>query len=69
MEPPAGLDAYEVGMRRYRLGQFEAAQEFFEQATAAGLNDFLTEIFLKRSRELQVQPPEKWQGVYTMTSK
>lgn len=69
MEPPPGLEAYETAMHHYREGNFEEAAAFFAQAREAGCNDLLTEIFLKRSRELAGSPPEKWDGVYTMTSK
>ncbi|MGL4400675.1 MAG: CHASE2 domain-containing protein [Luteolibacter sp.] len=66
---PPGLDAFEMGMACYRQGRFREALERFEQAAAEGLDDDLTEIFMKRSTTLIEQPPASWDGVYTMTRK
>lgn len=68
MARPAGLDHFEEGMRRYRAGSFEEALQAFEQA-AAGLDDYLTGLFIKRCHELTEYPPDEWDGVYTMTKK
>ena len=69
MAEPAGLDHFEEGMRRYRDGRFDEAMQAFEQAAAAGMNDYLTEVFIKRSNDLIEHPPDAWDGVYTMTKK
>jgi len=69
MTPPPGLESFEEGMRCYRQGRFGEALQLFQQASAGGMDDFLTNIFVKRSGEMVDQPPESWEGVYTMTRK
>jgi adenylate cyclase len=69
MTPPAGLHQFEEGMRRYRQGRFGEAQALFQQAMAEGMDDFLTDLFVKRSSEMMEHPPESWDGVYTMNKK
>ena len=69
LSAPPGLAPYEEGMRCYRQGEFAGAKQLFQQAAAEGLNDFLTEVFVKRSSELMDHPPENWDGVYTMKTK
>jgi adenylate cyclase len=69
MAGPAGLDHFEDGMRRYREGRFDEALQAFERAASAGMNDYLTEVFIKRSHDLMEHPPDAWDGVYTMTKK
>lgn len=66
---PAGLDSFERGMAHYRAGRFAEAVGCFGEAKLAGLDDELTGIFLERSIRLFENPPEKWDGVYTMTKK
>jgi adenylate cyclase len=67
--PPRGLESFEEGMRRYRQGNFREALPLFQQSTAEGLDDFLTDVFVKRSCEMLEDPPESWDGVYTMIRK
>ncbi|MBC8002048.1 MAG: adenylate/guanylate cyclase domain-containing protein [Opitutaceae bacterium] len=69
MTPPPGLDQYEEGMRCYRQGRFGESLLLFQKASAAGMDDFLTSIFVKRVGDLGEQPSENWDGVYTMTKK
>ena len=69
MTPPQGLESFEEGMRCYRQGQFGEALQHFQRAKAEGMDDLLTDIFVKRSREMAEHPPESWEGVYTMTKK
>lgn len=69
MAVPPGLDQFEKGMASYRQGEFGEAARLFEAAAAAGLNDFLTDVFIARSGILIKQPPEVWDGVYVMTQK
>jgi adenylate cyclase len=69
MTPPPGLEHFEEGMRCYRHGRFDEALQFFQQAMAGGMDDFLTEVFVKRASEMAEHPPESWDGVYTMTKK
>ena len=67
--PPPGLDHFEKGMSCYRQGRFGEARQLFEQAAADGLNDSLTDVFVKRSGDLIEHPPESWDGVYVFTRK
>jgi len=69
MNPPAGLASYEEAMRFYRAGRFNEALELFQQAKSEGMDDVLTGIFVKRSSVMIQNPPESWEGVYTMTKK
>ncbi len=69
MEVPSGLEQFEKGMACYRQGRFGEAAGLFEEAAAAGLNDFLTSVFIMRSSSLIEKPPEVWDGVYVMTQK
>lgn len=69
MAAPSGLEQFEKGMACYRQGRFGEAAGLFEQAAAAGLNDFLTAVFIMRSNSLIEKPPEAWDGVYVMTRK
>ncbi len=69
MAAPQGLDHFEKGMTCYRQERFGEARQLFEQAAADGLNDFLTDVFIKRCGILDEQPPETWDGVYNMTQK
>ena len=69
LSPPPGLDHYEEGMRCYRQGSFQEASQLFQQAAEAGMDDFLTEVFVKRSSEMGELPSENWDGVYSMNRK
>ena len=69
LSAPPGLEPFEEGMRCYRQGEFAEAKQLFQQAAADGLDDVLTQVFVKRSSELMDHPPENWDGVYTMKTK
>ncbi|MES2923551.1 MAG: adenylate/guanylate cyclase domain-containing protein [Verrucomicrobiota bacterium] len=69
MTPPPGLDLFEKAMHCYRQGRFGEALELFQQAAAVGMEDYLTDVFVRRSSEMMHQPPESWDGVYTMSKK
>lgn len=69
LSAPPGLESFEEGMRHYRAGEFAEARQLFQQAAAEGMDDLLTEVFIKRSSELMEHPPENWDGVYTMKTK
>lgn len=66
---PAGLESYEQGVIHYRKGEFEEALAAFLQASSAGLDDFLTRLYIDRSKHLIENPPAEWDGVYVMTKK
>ncbi len=69
MTPPPGLEHFEEAMRCYRQGRFGEALPLFQQAMAEGMDDFLTDLFVKRSSDMVEHPPESWDGVYTMIKK
>jgi adenylate cyclase len=69
MSPPSGLEHFTEGMRCYREGLFGEALDLFLKAKAGGMDDYLTDLFVKRSTEMTEHPPESWEGVYTMTKK
>jgi adenylate cyclase len=66
---PAGLAAYENGVRLYRAGSFAEAITAFAKASHEGLNDSLTQMYQQRCDELIRVPPTDWTGVYIMQSK
>lgn len=67
--PPAGLEEFEAGVQAYRAGDFSAALRFLHQAATAGLDDKLTHEYQKRCQSLIAQPPEAWDGVWTLKDK
>lgn len=67
--PVPGLDTYEQAMQLYREGAFTKALEAFRAAAAEGLDDELTDVFIKRCEALAAAPPETWDGVFIMTKK
>jgi len=69
MTSPPGLEHFEEAMRCYRQGRFGEALQLFQQAAAVGMDDFLTDVFVRRSSEMINLPPESWDGVYTMIKK
>lgn len=69
MTPAPGLEHFEKAMHCYRQGRFGEALELFQQAAAVGMDDYLTDVFVRRSSEMLNLPPESWDGVYTMNKK
>ena len=67
--PPRGLAEFEAAIQLYRNGDFTAAITHLEQAAAAGLDDPLTFLYLHRCRDLIENPPDTWDGTYTLKSK
>lgn len=66
---PAGLDAFEDGVKIYRDGRFTEALGCFNRAAGEGLGDTLTLEYQRRCEHLIMHPPENWTGVYEMTKK
>lgn len=67
--PPPGLEDFEAGVRAYRAGDFTAALRFLHAAALAGLDDKLTHEYQKRCHTLIAEPPESWDGVWTLKEK
>lgn len=66
---PPGMEAFEQGVTLYRKGEFEEAQAAFRHASAEGLDDHLTRLYLDRCHALIEHPPATWDGVFVMTKK
>ena len=65
----AALEIFEEAVRLFRGGIFDEALAAFEKARAAGLDDGLTAMYVERCQEMIANPPENWDGVWTMTKK
>lgn len=65
----APIEVFEAGIRLFREGNFAAALAEFEKARAAGLDDGLSAVYVERCEMLISEPPEAWDGVWTMTKK
>lgn len=67
---PLWLARYEEGVRLYREREFAAAAKMFEQSLQREPGDFLSAMYLRRCKELLLDPPdESWNGVFVMTKK
>jgi hypothetical protein len=54
----------------FRAGRFEEAKGMFSEAEgASGGEDFLCEMYVKRCEKLIAEPPEGWDGSWTLTEK
>jgi adenylate cyclase len=67
-ELKAQLEAYDGALRFYRNADFEKAQEAFEELNAKCKNP-LYETYIDRCKELTINPPENFDGVFTFTTK
>ncbi len=66
----AWLNTFEEGIRLYRRRGFAEAALAFEKALVEKPGDYLSSLYVQRSRDLASNPPgESWNGVYVMTKK
>ena len=66
----AWLETYENGIRLYRQRSFAEAAQAFAQCVNEKPEDYLSSLYVQRSRDLAANPPgESWNGVYVMTKK
>ncbi len=64
------IGSFREGVRKYQARDFRAAQTAFSKAGKLCENDHLSRMYLDRCEHLIAAPPdEKWDGVWTMTSK
>ncbi|MDR2553267.1 MAG: response regulator [Treponema sp.] len=65
------LDQYDKGLKLYALREWETAGQYFKAALeAAGGDDYLSSLYLKRTGEYLINPPPAdWDGTVTMTEK
>ncbi len=67
---PAWLSPYEEGIRLFRQRAFAEAAAKFAAAAELAPGDYLTQEYLRRSREyVETPPPADWNGVFVMTKK
>jgi adenylate cyclase len=67
---PAWLARHEEAVRRYRAGDFAAAEIAWREVLVAQPGDSIAKAFLARCAALGEQPPgAEWTGVFTMRSK
>jgi len=64
------IETYRTGLEAYKRRDFKTAATHFEAALALDPKDGPARVYLERAKEyLIVPPPEKWDGVYELTSK
>ena len=61
-------ELFEKGLEEYRRGGFERALKYFEMVLEIK-DDPPSKVFVERCRDLIVNPPSEWDGVYTMKTK
>ena len=65
-EKKAIYDSFATGLDLYYQGNFEKARETFSQTRN---DDPASAAYEKKCRQLMENPPEKWDGIWVMTSK
>ena len=69
-QPPAWLARYEEGVEFYRARNFAESAKAFTETLSAHPDDYLAQLYLKRSQELLANPPgPDWDTVFIMKSK
>jgi adenylate cyclase len=63
------IDVFHQAMEYYRNGKFAEAETRFQEVAKAWPKDGPTQTYLKRCAELKNNPPEGWDGTWTLTSK
>jgi len=65
----AYMEQYARGLASYERGEFAVACSQFREALDTKPDDPVATVYFERCHELAEQPPEKWDGVFVMTSK
>jgi len=61
---------YNKGLQLFYMREWKLAQEYFVQVLATENNDFLSKLYLERSKEFEANPPtDDWDGVFTLIEK
>jgi adenylate cyclase len=63
------VNYFNAGVKDYRKGNWDKAVKDFQEALKANPTDKLAETYIERCKHLIAEPPEKWDGVWVMTSK
>jgi adenylate cyclase len=69
-QPPPWLARYEQGIELYRHRQFNEAHDAFAECLRAQPDDYISDLYLNRCKDLIVNPPgADWDTVFVMKSK
>jgi class 3 adenylate cyclase/CheY-like chemotaxis protein len=64
------LNNYNKGLQIFYMREWKLAEEYFNKSLEADKNDFLSQLYITRSREYALNPPpDNWDGVVTLTNK
>ena len=64
------LDLVAEGRKQYKLMEFGAAKDRFEEALQVDPSDGPSKVYLKRCLHyIENPPPEDWDGVFVMKTK
>jgi len=64
------LTNYNKGLQLFYMREWKLAQEYFLKALETDNNDFLSKMYVERTREFEKDPPGKdWNGVVTLSEK
>lgn len=64
------LDTFTAGRNFYKLMEFGAALEKFEEALRIDPSDGPSRVYVERCRlYIENPPPDDWDGVFVMTTK
>ncbi len=55
-------EAYEKGIKQYKLGNWESAADYFTRVLELIEGDYLADMFLSRCIDFQQDPPREWDG-------
>ncbi|MGM0608198.1 MAG: adenylate/guanylate cyclase domain-containing protein [Candidatus Muiribacteriota bacterium] len=64
-----GLDVYYKALEKYRKGNFKKALQLFIEADKIFNGDYCCNTFVKRCKFFIDNPPENWEGIWTMETK
>jgi class 3 adenylate cyclase/DNA-binding response OmpR family regulator len=64
------LSNYDKGVRLFYMREWKPAQEYFAKALKIDGNDYLSQMYYKRSEEFSISPPpDDWDFAITLTEK
>ncbi|MDR2543436.1 MAG: response regulator [Treponema sp.] len=64
------LDNYNKGLQLFYMREWKPALEYFSNALEADKNDYLSQLYIKRTIDFSnTPPPENWDGVVTLSEK
>ena len=64
------FENYNKGLQLFYMREWKPAQEYFSLAVEADENDYLSKLYLSRTKEyIQTPPPDNWDGVVTLSEK